>query len=240
MKANSENTQSRREFLRTVALAAGGASVASTVRAAPEANAAPVSVAPVPVYLALSPDEAAFVEKLVDVMCPADEFTARGVDCGLATFIDRQIAGGFGKGERLYVKGPWRSGRPEDGYQLPLTPEQFFKSGIKAADEASLRQHQRRFAELDAVEADSFLSAIAEDRIIEAPLRLADWFNDLAYPLFIQACFADPVYGGNHDKTFWRMVGYPGLPAVHGLNMVKYRGKPFPGSRAPKSMEDFA
>ena len=240
MKVKTENTQSRREFLRTVALAAGGASVASTARAAQEADAAPFSAAPVPVYLALSPNEAAFVEKLVDVMCPADEFTAGGVDCGLATFIDRQIAGAFGKGERLYMKGPWRSGRPEDGYQLPLTPEQFFKSGIKAADEACLHQHQRRFAELDAIEADSFLSAIAEDRITEAPVKLADWFNELAYLLFIQACFADPVYGGNHDKVFWKMIGYPGLPAVNGLNIVKYRGKPFPGSRAPKSMEDFA
>ena len=240
MKANPENTQSRREFLRTVTIAAGVASVPSAARAAQDAGSASVSAAPVPVYLALSPDEAAFVEKLVDIMCPADEFTARGVDCGLATFIDRQIAGGFGKGERLYVKGPWRSGRPEDGYQLPLTPEQFFKSGIKAADEACLRQHQRRFSELNAVEADAFLSAIAEDRITDAPLKLAEWFNDLVYPLFIQACFADPVYGGNHDKGFWKMVGYPGLPAVNGLNMVKYRGKPFPGSRAPKSMEDFA
>ena len=36
------------------------------------------------------------------------------------------------------------------------------------------------------------------------------------------------------------MIGYPGLPAVNGLNMSKYRGKPFPGAADPKSMENFS
>jgi len=35
-------------------------------------------------YNSLSPDEAAFVETLVNIMCPADEYTPNGVDCGLA------------------------------------------------------------------------------------------------------------------------------------------------------------
>jgi len=241
MNPSPENTQSRREFLRTVTVAAGIVSVPQAARAAAaDADANANSVAPIPVYLSFSPDEAAFVEALVDVMCPADEFTPRGVECGLATFIDRQIAGGFGKGERLYFKGPWRTGRPEDGYQLPLTPEQFFKAGVKAADQACTRQHQRRFSELTVAEADAFLTNLAENRVVDPHLKLADWFNELVYPLFIQACFVDPVYRGNHDKVFWRMIGYPGLPAVNGLNMVKYRGKPFPGSRAPQSMEDFS
>jgi gluconate 2-dehydrogenase gamma chain len=239
MNPSPENTHSRREFLRTVTVAAGIVSVPPVVRAE-VSEATTGSVAPIPVYLALSPDEAAFVETLVDVMCPADEYTPGGVECGLATFIDRQIAGGFGKGERLYRKGPWRTGRPEDGYQLPLTPEQYFKEGLRAADQACARRYQRGFSELNADEAEVFLTDLAEDRLIDAPLKLADWFNELVYPLFIQACFADPVYGGNHDKVFWKMIGYPGLPAVNGLNMVKYRGKPFPGSRAPKSMEDFS
>ena len=69
---------------------------------------------------------------------------------------------------------------------------------------------------------------------------LAEWFNDLVYALFNQACFADPIYGGNRDKVFWKMIGYPGLPAVNGLNMAKYRGVPFPGAKTPKSIEDFS
>jgi gluconate 2-dehydrogenase gamma chain len=60
---------------------------------------------PVSGYLSFGPEEAGFVEAMVDVMCPADELTPGGVDCGLAIFIDRQLAGGFGKGARLYMRG---------------------------------------------------------------------------------------------------------------------------------------
>jgi hypothetical protein len=49
-------------------------------------------------YQSLGPDEVGFVEALVNVMCPADHLTPNGVDCGLAIYIDRQLAGGFGKG----------------------------------------------------------------------------------------------------------------------------------------------
>ena len=201
----------------------------------------PASVSPAPqAYLCFGPDEASFVETLVNVLSPADELTPSGVDCGLACFIDRQLAGAYGKGERLYRRGPWRTGIPEDGYQLPLTPEQYFKAGLKDANEVCVRQFGRNFSELTPDEADAFLHALSAGKLSDAKIKLADWFNDLVYPLFVQGCFADPIYGGNRDKVFWKMIGYPGLPAVNGLNMVKYRGKPFPPAATPKSIEDFS
>ena len=48
------------------------------------------------------------------------------------------------------------------------------------------------------------------------------------------------MYGGNYDKVFWKMIGYPGLPATNTINMVQYRGKPYPGSADPKSIVDFS
>jgi gluconate 2-dehydrogenase gamma chain len=48
------------------------------------------------------------------------------------------------------------------------------------------------------------------------------------------------MYGGNNNKVFWKMVGYPGLPATHTLDMVQYRGKPYPGAKDPKSIVDFS
>jgi gluconate 2-dehydrogenase gamma chain len=241
----------RRRFLQRTLIAAGGAAALAPrlVGAGPSETPAsgpgaalppPAPAEAVTVYESFSPDEAAFVEAMVTIMCPADGLTPNGVDCGLALFIDRQLAGGFGKGERLYRRGPWRKGRPELGYQLPLTPEEFFKAGLAAADAACRRRHGRAFAALDPAEADRFLHALAGGEIADGRLPLAQWFNELVYPLFNQACFSDPIYGGNKDKVFWRMIGYPGLPAVNGLNMVKYRGKPFPGAKDPKSIEDFS
>jgi gluconate 2-dehydrogenase gamma chain len=195
---------------------------------------------PVPGYLSFGPDESGFVEAMVNVMCPADALTPGGVDCGLAAYIDRQLAGGFGKGARLYMRGPWREGKPELGYQLPLTPEQFFKAGLAAADAACRKRNGKAFVELDENGANQFLHEIAGGKVTDERIHLASWFNELVYPLFEQACFADPVYGGNVGKVFWKAIGYPGLPAVHSQDMVDFRGKPFPGAADPKSIADFA
>lgn len=226
----------RREFMRTATVAIGVACVSGGVGASagPGLPEEPLSST----YQTLGPAEAAFVEQLVNILCPEDELTPNGTRCGLARFIDRQLAGAFGRGERLYLRGPWRPGRPEYGYQMPMTPEQYFRAGIAAADELCAQRHGRQFAALEAGRADAFLTEIANG--LDHPrLALGPWFNDLVYPLFLQACFADPSHGGNIDKVFWRMIGYPGLPAVNGINMVKYRGRPFPSAARPLSMDDF-
>ena len=84
------------------------------------------------------------------------------------------------------------------------------------------------------------MQELASGNLSDAPFELRIWFDELVYPLFTQACFADPVYGGNRDNLFWKMIGYPGLPAINGLNMKKFRGKPFPDAARPGSMEDFS
>jgi gluconate 2-dehydrogenase gamma chain len=254
MSGKDDATFARRDILKQIATVAGaaplspgllGATAATTAVAVTPVLATPAAASPnvpVPVagYQSLSPAEAAFVEALVNVMCPADQFTPGGVDCGLATFIDRQLAGGFGKGENVYMHGPWRRGKPQLGYQLPLTPEQFFKAGITVANSACRARFGKDFDALPAADAEAFLQDLSKGKVTDPRVPLGQWFNDLAYPLFVQACFADPIYGGNADKVFWRMIGYPGLPATHARDMVEYRGKPYPGAKDPKSIVDFS
>jgi gluconate 2-dehydrogenase gamma chain len=203
-----------------------------------QANAAPVS--PRLGYTLLGPEEAAFVEAVVNVMCPADSLTPNGTDCGISIYIDRQLAGDFGKGGRMYSQGPWIKGKAEQGYQLPMKPAEFFKAGVAVARKASQSRYGKSFDQLAPADADAFLSDIANGKVIDARLSLADWFSQVLYPLFQQACFADPVYGGNRNKVFWKMIGYPGLPAFYATAMVQYRGKPFPGAQTPKSILDFS
>jgi gluconate 2-dehydrogenase gamma chain len=244
-------TFARRDILKKIATVAGAAPLTTTALATTSTVAAAIvstpaeavpTATPVPVagYQSLSPTEAAFVETFVNVMCPADHLTPNGVDCGLATFIDRQLAGGFGQGENVYMHGPWRQGKSQLGYQLPLTPEQFFKAGVAAANTACRARFGKDFDALPATDADAFLQDLSKGKVTDPRVPLGLWFNDLAYPLFVQACFADPIYGGNGDKVFWRMIGYPGLPATHTRDMVEYRGKPYPGAKDPKSIADFS
>ena len=102
----------RRVFLKQLAAAsgslplgkvlAGGTATALLLQSA-EATAAPSAkpvINTVYGYASFGPDEAAFVEAMLNIMCPADAHTPNGVDCGLAIYIDRQLAGSFGQGAR--------------------------------------------------------------------------------------------------------------------------------------------
>jgi gluconate 2-dehydrogenase gamma chain len=252
--ANNDRTSSnRRGFLRQVATLAGAAplgarvtgsaglaAVVITPASAVRAADAPPAAASFTGYQFFGTDEAGFVEALVNVMCPADQYTPSGVDCGLANYIDRQLAGAFGQGEGRYMRGPWKPGKPQFGYQLPLTPAQFFKAGLSAASDACTKKYGKPFDQLPAADANAFLQDLQAAKYADPRVPLASWFNELVYPLFVQACFADPMYGGNNNKVFWKLVGYPGLPATHALDMVQYRGKPHPGAKDPKSIVDFS
>jgi hypothetical protein len=69
----------------------GASAAVAAAQAAPSPAAATATAIPAG-YQSLSLDEAAFVEALVNVMCPADHLTPNGVDCGLAIYMDRQLA----------------------------------------------------------------------------------------------------------------------------------------------------
>jgi gluconate 2-dehydrogenase gamma chain len=238
----------RRGFLKQVVGATGALPFAQGLAAGAVAASLPAAAAPAPApaaspvvgYICFSQDEAAFVETLVNIMCPADGFTPNGVDCGLPIYIDRQLAGDFGRGAKRYSRGPWAQGKPQLGYQLPMTPEQYFKAGVAVANEACTKRFGKPFDQVAAADADTFLIDLSTGKVSDARVPMGAWFNELVYPLFTQACFADPIYGGNVDKVFWKMIGYPGLPATNTLNMVHYRGKPFPGALDPKSIADFS
>src|SRR3981189_203948 len=135
----------RRAFLKG-AVAGGAAAAAVSLPRPAEAQGAPApgsqgSPAPANTYAYLNPDEAAFVEALVDHMVPADSLTPKGTELGLNTSNDRPLAGGWGKGARLYMQGPWKQGVPSQGYQLPLTPAELYRAGIAATNAHCVKAH---------------------------------------------------------------------------------------------------
>jgi gluconate 2-dehydrogenase gamma chain len=134
---------------------------------------------------------------MVNVMCPEDALTPNGVDCRLATYMDRQLAGAFGRGDRLYRQGPVRTGKPQHGYQLPLTPEQFFKAGVTVVDAACAQRFGKGFDE-PRRRRPTVLAGLAAGKVAAA--SLAQWFNELVTAFPRPAC--DPIYGGNHGKVF--------------------------------------
>src|SRR6185503_2828967 len=107
----------RREFLKSAvagsAVAAGAAVTTTPEALAQQGPATPAS--PTAGYAFFNLDEAAFVEALVDHMVPGDGPTPKGTVIGINIYIDRTLAGSWGKGDRLYMQGPWKRGVPEQG-----------------------------------------------------------------------------------------------------------------------------
>jgi gluconate 2-dehydrogenase gamma chain len=218
----------RRDFLKGAVV--GGAAAATGTVAAPapaEAQAQPTP-APQPGYAFLNIEEAAFVEALVDHMVPADDLSPKGTDIGINIFIDRALAGGWGKGERLYMQGPWKRGTPNQGYQLPLTPAQLYRAGIEATNAHCRKTYGGKpFDRLDAKQREEVLVGLSEGKITFENGPPARTFWGTVYATVMQGMFSDPIYGGNRDKAGWKLIGFPGAIAVHRENVEKYRNKKY-------------
>jgi gluconate 2-dehydrogenase gamma chain len=225
----------RRDFLKG-AVVGGAAAASGTAAMAPvesaQAQQPPAAASPAATeaagYEFLNLDEAAFVEALVDHMVPADELTPKGTELGINAYIDRALAGAWGKGDRLYMQGPWKQGAPSQGYQLPLTPAQLYRAGIAATNAHCRKTYSKSFDRLDAAQREEVLIGLSTAKIkfdSGLPVRV---FWDTLYQTVIEGMYSDPIYGGNRNKAGWRMIGFPGAIAVHRDNVEKYRGKPFP------------
>jgi gluconate 2-dehydrogenase gamma chain len=233
----------RRDFLKG-AVAGGVATTAPLVAEAqaqaPLPASAPAAAATpaVPGYAFLNLDEAAFVETLVDHMVPADELTPKGTDIGINVYIDRALAGAWGKGDRLYMQGPWKLGAPSQGYQLPLTPAQLYRAGIEATNAHCRKTYGKTFDRLTEQQREEVLSGLAGAKITfddGLPVRP---FWAMLYQTVIEGMFSDPIYGGNRNKAGWKLIGFPGAIAVHRENIEKYKDKKFPTN--PLSISDMS
>jgi gluconate 2-dehydrogenase gamma chain len=156
-KKADESPIARRHFL----LGAGTAVAAGLAPAAPaEAQTPPVSpvtppaIEPEPL-LTLTATEHAFFVAAADTIIPADELSPSGSECGVATFVARQLAGAYGTGARLYRDGPFPKGKPELGYQLALTPREFFRAGVAAANAWTRKTYGKDFDRLSAPERET-------------------------------------------------------------------------------------
>jgi gluconate 2-dehydrogenase gamma chain len=233
----------RRNFLKGAAgTAAAIASVATaqaqvTGAVAAAAVASPAPAPEPPTWLTLNATEAAFITAAVDTLIPADDLSPSGSDCGVATFIDRQLAGAFGNGARLYRQGPFLKAKPELGYQLALTPREFFREGITAANAFSHKTYGKDFDRLGAEDRVAALKTMESGKAGFAGFS-SNMFFDALLQIAMEGFFADPIYGGNRDKASWRMVGYPGLPATYRDDIKAYFGKKY--DKPPRSIADFS
>ncbi len=216
-----------------VAGAAAEDSMAGMHHSAPKA-ASPADE-PVPVYEFLNGDEAAFIEAAVDTLIPADEVGPGALELGVAVFIDRQMNSGYGRGDRMYLQGPFIEGTPEQGYQLRMTPSELLRNGILDVNAHVREKYKRTFDALSEADRIAVLTQL-EKREIQLPTVPTAIFFHLLYDLTMQGYFADPLHGGNKGKASWKMIGFPGVGVMYADKIEAYRNKKYMSE--PMSIQD--
>jgi gluconate 2-dehydrogenase gamma chain len=215
---------SRRNLLKAAALTTTAVVVplrffpdAGTAHASPPSYSAP----PEAFFTA---QERSFVDAAVARIIPTDELGPGAGDAGVATFIDRQLAGPYGRAETWYMQGPWHQGTDEQGYQLKLTPAQLYRAAIRGIDAQVRAKHgDKAFAELAPEDQDAILHALdqGEMQLPDAPAKV---FFTMLVQNTVEGFLADPVYGGNRDFAGWRLVGFPG-PRYNYVAEIEQYGK---------------
>ena len=233
----SDETIPRRKFLVGAGLAGAAATTGLPQPAAAEAQPAAAAAPQAEPLLYLNQTEHAFVVAAVDTMIPADELSPSGSQCGCDIYIDRQLASAWGGGAKMYRSGPFLKGKPEQGYQLSLTPAEFITAGIAAANVWSRKTYNKDFDRLDPEKRVEALKAIQEGKADFGNFSSRAFFARLL-TLTMEGFFGDPAYGGNRNMASWKMLGFPGLPATYANIVEEYRDKRY--AVPPKSMADFS
>ena len=217
--------ESRRKFLRNAGLftiLTGAASVVACGKKSEKAEA--------PKALTFfTPLDFAFIEAAVARLIPADELGPGALEADVAVYIDRQLSGAYGGGDRFYRSGPWRDGSREQGYQLRFTPAELFRTAMPA-----LHERFRDFSKLAPQKQDEALAALEKGGIDLAGVPSEIFFARLL-ALTVEGFFGDPAYGGNKDMVSWRMIGFPGAYGAYYELVDKHN---FKLDRAPKSLAD--
>src|SRR6266849_6504212 len=179
--SDDNNPIARRNFLlgAGTAVAAGLAQGAPAQAQQPKPAAAPAAASEPEGYLTLTAPEAAFLSAAVDAFIPADELTPSGTDCGIVTFIDRQLASAWGGGAKMYRNGPFRKAKPEYGYQLPLTPREYFAAGIVATNAWARKTRGKEFDRLSPKERDDALKLMDQGKAELADFNGKDFLEAL-------------------------------------------------------------
>lgn len=221
------------KFTRRAFFKAAGAAVAVTAvdaRAAAGSEAS-ASKHPAP-YSFFKPDETNFIEAAVERLIPADENGPGALEAGVPSYLDKQLGGAWGAGERLYRTGPWHPGTPTQGYQLPFTPAELFRHALRGIKADLSKRGVKSFGSMSAQEQDKYLDTLQNGDIDLDGVPSKVFFESLL-GLTIEGYLSDPVYGGNKDMAAWKMIGFPGAYATY-YNLVDQHGIQF--NRAPMSL----
>jgi gluconate 2-dehydrogenase alpha chain len=138
-------------------------------------------------FIALNAREAAIADAVFERMFPADAAGPGAREIGVVHYLDRALAGAY---------------RDDIGV---------YRQGLTMLDRASQSRFGVGYAEAGATDQDALLRELEAGTIAGWEVPAQQSFFDQLRAHLQEGLFGDPAYGGNRDKSGWRVLGHPGV-----------------------------
>lgn len=139
---------------------------------------------------------------------PSDETGPGAREAGVAIYIDRQLAGPWGRDQHRYTHEPFEDNAPPDfGYQGKATPRQIYREALKDLNGFVGLAVSEQDEKLKQIEGTAFFSLLRRNTI--------------------EGMFCDPIHGGNVDMVGWQLIGYPGPRMSNYADVDQHFGEAF-------------
>jgi gluconate 2-dehydrogenase gamma chain len=151
--------------------------------------------------------EALVVAAAASRIFPSGDSGPGAKEAGVTIYIDRQLAGSYGRDRFRYTHPPFEDASSEFGYQGSETPRQIYRQGLKHLEGFQLLPSAEQDQALQAIESSIFFSLLRQNTI--------------------EGMFSDPMHGGNAGMIGWQLVGFPGPRMSNYDDIEKHFGEPF-------------
>ncbi|MBI2938689.1 MAG: gluconate 2-dehydrogenase subunit 3 family protein [Thaumarchaeota archaeon] len=213
-------------------------------------------------FLSLTPKQREMVEAIAETMIPTDNNGAGAKEAGVIYFIDRHLAGSYGKSGNMYLQGPFvppnQTGpitvegqtypkgtisariNAGTGYQYPFTLKEYWRRGLEYLDAYSRSAYGGTFENLEADQRTLVLQDLWDNKPtnFDGPTP-REFFYEL-HDMMTAGFFTDPLYGGNRGMVSWELTGYAGTNdgASEGFTLPQLMVMDEPQRLKPMSLAD--
>ncbi len=138
-------------------------------------------------FTALSLAEAITLDAFFEQLFPADENGPGASSIGVIPYLDRALSGPYAHHVETY------------------------RLGVYGLDAESQARFGKPFAGTEPAQQQEIIEALEKGSLASFRAVEAKAFFELARSHLQEGLFADPIYGGNLDKSGWRVLGHPGV-----------------------------
>ncbi|WP_233505326.1 gluconate 2-dehydrogenase subunit 3 family protein [Sporosarcina sp. BI001-red] len=152
---------------------------------------------------------------------PEDELGPGAIKLGVPYYIDKQLAGRWGINGRDYRQSPYAVKLEDNdksagsaGEQSILDRGDLFLLGLRSLDDESQKRFKLAFDEAQEDQQIELLTDFENDKVAMRGVQASEFFN-LLLQSTLEGAYADPQYGGNRNMEGWKMKEFPGAQASY-------------------------